>query len=163
LFKIQELKDKTINNGSVENGTKSWESSLDKKVGTKTLETSSDAYSGKNSLKIKILEEPSWGKNLRRGAVSNNRLNLKKGKYTLSFYAKGNKLDHMKVNMGDAKQVKIFRTGDLPTNDAWTKYDLEFNVPEDTDKGRIYIEFFTLREDPKTFAIIDEASLRRSN
>lgn len=162
LFKIQELKNKILKNGNIENGSQNWKTSLDKRVGVKTLELSNDAYSGQNSLKIKILEEPSWGPTLRRGSVSNSRLKLKKGKYTLSFYAKGEKLDHMKVNMGDVKQMKILRSGDLPTNDAWTKYDIEFDAPKDTDKGRIYMEFFCQRRDKDSYAIIDEVSLKPS-
>ncbi len=163
LFEIPAFEGNILKNGGCEKGTSTWSSSMDRRLKRQTFSSSEDAYSGNKSIKISILEEPKWGPTIRRGAISCNNLSLKAGKYILTFYAKGNKLDHMKVRLGRKTKQNIMRSGDLPLANSWTKYEMSFNISADTEKGCIYMEFFSQRRDQNSYALIDEVSLKKSN
>ena len=65
--------------------------------------------------------------------------------------------------MGDASRQKILKNGDLPVAEGWTKYEMPFEIAKATDKGRIYIEFLSQRNDKDSYALLDEMSLVKTN
>jgi hypothetical protein len=154
LFKIHKLKNTDIKNSGFESGKKEWKSPGGERLKKEFINIVSDSFSGRKALKVSLLEEPSWGPTLLRGNVSSKVGYLKPGKYTLRFYAKGAKLDHMKVSLGRQGPV-ILRHGNLPAEKCWTKYEIPFDLPSEQNNGRIYMEFFSNRRDRDAYAVLD--------
>lgn len=159
-YPLMKLEGKTFNlikNPGFEQGTLDWRCFQDRKLKCKNFFESDDAFSGQKSARIIIEEKPDWGPTLKRGSIS-KKLNLEKGKYALSFYAKARKVHKMTVRLANAKEIKIPQNA-LPEPDSWTKYEYVFDLKEQSKKKGINISALCYRRDKNAHIIIDNVEL----
>jgi hypothetical protein len=157
LAKLKGVRPNLIKNGDCENGFKNWSCYQNRLLKTKNMFAVTDAFAGKKAIKIITEEKPSWGTKHKRGIVSCN-TSVKAGKYILTFFAKANKIEKMKINLSNAKGV-VFQKNEIPVSSHWTKYKLHLTVKKDSPKRRINFSCLSLRKDSGAYFIIDNVQL----
>jgi hypothetical protein len=144
-----------LENSGFEKGTENW-SSFQKSI----IPESAQSANEKACVKIEMPEKPNWGPRFVRGSLKQN-VELAPGKYKVGGFIKAKNLYAIKMYINgkdsNGKQISVRKEiKDLPTLDAWERYEVELDIPEKLKNASFYISFLGWR-DKECIAFLDDA------